>query len=102
MTRGTRRWIRTAAVAAICANVALLYAARPARAASTCPLTLPTCEPPGTCSFSHQVWDNLCETSCQQVGGSTCHQSSTPVQCEIVGSIGCAPDAELYCHCHTT
>ena len=101
MTRGTRRWIRTAAVAAICANVALLYAARPAQAASTCPTTLTTCSAPGTCSFGQSVWITICDNACNNAGGPTCiERSNLPPQCEPVG-VSCHGDAELFCHCAT-
>ena len=100
MTRGARRWIRTAAVAAICANVAMLYAAQPARAASFCSPTVTACELSGTCFFNQQQRLAICEGVCQNAGGSSCHANpNLPVQC---GVLNCPPNHdELFCHCET-
>jgi hypothetical protein len=100
MTRRTRRWIRAVSVSAISAGVALLYAPRPAQAASTCPSILLTCSSPGTCSFGQSVWVTICDNACNTAGGPTCiERPGFPVQCEAVGCSN--GDAELFCHCGT-
>ena len=101
MTRGVKHAIRAVGLAVICANAAILYTARPAQGAVTCPTVVTTCSSPGTCSLPPADWVPICQAACQTAGGSTCNQrSGFPIQCEPVG-VSCNGDAELFCHCAT-
>ena len=99
MTRGVRRSIRAVAVAVICANAAILYAAKPAQAAMNCPAVVLDCPLSGTCFLSKQDQTAICNTACMNAGGSTCHAVSTPPVCEMLGCD--SRHDELICHCTT-
>ena len=100
MTRGTRRWIRAVAIAAICSSGAALSDARPAMAASFCTPTVLSCQPPGTCFFNNQQRIAVCNGVCQNAGGSTCHANPNLIMpCEAKQ---CPSNQdELFCHCET-
>jgi hypothetical protein len=103
MTRATTRWIRTIAVSTICANVAIIYGARTARAAATCPSTVTHCTANGVCfAGNKQAWFDQCNSACEQAGGSTCQEwplMLLPPGCSVHG---CGPTSdELVCNCHT-
>jgi hypothetical protein len=101
MTRGARRSIRAVAVAVICANAAILYAAKPARAATamSCPVTLIDCPLSGTCFLSKQDQIATCNAACMNAGGSTCHATPLAPVCQMLGCD--SRHDELICHCST-
>jgi len=100
MTRGVRRSIRALAVAAIFANVAILYTARPAQAALNCPAVVIACPLSGTCFLSQQDLLATCDAACQSTGGPTCRESpGIHIICEAKGCS--STEDELFCHCQT-
>ncbi len=101
MTRVATRWIRAIAVSTICANGVMLYGARAAQAAGTCPSLVTHCTSNGTCNAGNkQAWFDECNEFCEQAGGSTCHELPLQLLPPGCDTQGCSQTSdELLCHC---